>query len=96
MFIKRDLRKIDEILGDESASKAVLKFSNRKAEFDGNVRVLCRESKLEQLSEVHAINLYGNDIHSLQGIGLLAQTPVEELNLGCNKLASLPLEVSYF
>jgi hypothetical protein len=29
----------------------------------------------------------------LQGIGLLAQTPLEEINLGCNKLSNIPLEV---
>ena len=96
MFIKRDLRKIEDILADESSGKSLLKFSNRKAEFNGNVHVLCKESKLHYLAELDTLNLYANDISSLQGIGLLSQTPIRELNLGSNKIASIPLEVLYF
>ncbi len=30
---------------------------------------------------------------NLNGIGILSETPLEELNVGCNRLSSLPLEV---
>lgn len=33
---------------------------------------------------------------AIQGIGNLDQTPIEEINLGCNDLNSLPLEVIAF
>lgn len=92
MFIKRDLRKIDDILTDPSSNKRLLKFANRKAEFDGNIRVLCKESKLQYLTELETLNIYANDISNLQGIGLLSITPVKEINLGCNKLSMIPLE----
>ena len=94
MFIKRDLRKIDEILCDESDSKEVLKLSNRKAEFEGSIRILCRETRIPSLSNLRVLNLYGNDIDSLQGIGTLSQTPIEEINLGNNRLTTIPIEVS--
>jgi Leucine-rich repeat (LRR) protein len=92
MFIKRDLRKIDEILCDPAASKKVLRFANRKAEFAGSIRVLCKESKLPYLTELDTLNIYANDISNLQGIGLLSSTPIRDLNLGCNKIKMIPLE----
>lgn len=86
MFIKRDLRKIDEILANEEGeNRSILKFSNRKAEFDGSIRVLCRESRLHSLSSLNILNLYGNDIADLSGIGMLGSTPIVEINLGSNR-----------
>jgi hypothetical protein len=38
--------------------------------------------------------LYIHDHHQSQGIGFLDQTPIEEINLGCNDLDLLPLEVT--
>lgn len=93
MFIKKDLRKIDEILADDSDKKDILKLAKRSAEFQGSVRVLCRESKLESLANLRTLNLYDNCLTNVDGIGLLSQTPIEEINLGCNKLTTLPLEV---
>lgn len=93
MFIKKDLRKIEEILVDDQDQRTSLKLSKRPAEFKGQVSVLCKESKLEALSNLRFLNLYENSLTSLQGIGILSQTPLEEINLGCNKLASIPLEV---
>jgi Leucine-rich repeat (LRR) protein len=55
--------------------------------------ILCRESKLQALSNLRFLNLYENSLTSLQGVGILAQTPLEEINLGCNKLSNIPLEV---
>lgn len=93
MFIKRDLRKIDEILVDTSDSREIMKLSNRKAEFEGSIRILCRESRIPSLKNLLTLNLYGNDIVDLQGIGALSQTPIREMNLGNNKISSVPLEV---
>lgn len=92
MFIKKDLRKIDEILADENDKKDILKLAKRSAEFQGSVRALCRESKLQSLANLRILNLYDNCLTDVDGIGLLSQTPIEEINLGCNKLSTLPLE----
>ena len=94
MFIKRDLRKVDQILADTSNEKKILKFSNRKEEFQSNIRILCRESYLNSaFTNLVTLNLYANDISSIEGIGILAQTPIQEINLGNNKLSQIPLEV---
>ena len=93
MFIKKDLRKIDEILTDPDDERTSLKLSKRPAEFKGQIGILCRESKVQALCNLRFLNLYENSLTSLQGIGLLSQTPLEEINLGCNKLTSIPLEV---
>jgi Leucine-rich repeat (LRR) protein len=92
MFIKKDLRKIEEILSDESDERETLKLAKRSPEFQGSVRILCRESKLPALANLKVLNLYDSAIESLQGIGMLSQTPLEEINLGGNKLTSIPLE----
>ncbi len=93
MFIKKDLRKIEEILVDDNDKRDILKLSKRTAEFQGSLRILCRESKLNSLSNLKILNLYDNSLTSIDGIGLLSQTPIEEINLGANKLTALPLEV---
>lgn len=92
MFIQRDQRKVDLILADPLSDKHILKFSNRKEEFSGGVKKLCRDSNLSYLKDLKTLNLYANEISDLQGIGLLSQTPLEEVNLGNNKISSLPLE----
>ena len=94
MFVKKDLRKIDEILVDDEDERTSLKLSKRSSEFKGNVGIICRESKIKALSNLRFLNLYENSLTSLQGIGILSQTPLEEINLGCNKLTSIPLEVA--
>jgi hypothetical protein len=93
MFIKKDLRKIEEILVDEKDDRTILKLSKRSAEFQGNLKILCRESKLNSLINLKVLNLYDNSLTTIDGIGLLSQTPIEEINLGANKLLTLPLEV---
>ena len=96
MFIKKDQRKIDEILADDEDERTSLKLSKRPSEFQGSVEVLCRQSKIASLSRLRFLNLYENSLSNLQGIGLLSQTPLEEINLGCNKLSTIPLEVAKF
>ncbi len=93
MFIKKDRRKINEIFREEGSAIESLKLSKRKAEFQGTLRIICHESKAKLLGNLKVINLYDNDLNSVDGIGILSQTPVEDINLGCNKLAKLPLEV---
>lgn len=93
MFIKKDLRKIDEIFNDEKDSRTSMILSKRQAEFRGTLQVLCRESKIPLLQQMKVLNLYDNGLTTVQGIGILSQTPLEDLNLGNNKLTSLPLEV---
>lgn len=92
MFIKKDLRKIKEILVDSEDTREELKLSKRPAEFCGNLNVLCRESEVRAFDNLKVLNLYDNCLVSIAGIGLLGQTPIEEINLGCNQLSSLPLE----
>mmetsp|Transcript_21503 Transcript_21503/g.21625 ORF Transcript_21503/g.21625 Transcript_21503/m.21625 type:complete len:307 (-) Transcript_21503:166-1086(-) len=92
MFIKKDLRKIDEIFRDEKDDRETLKLSKRSAEFQGSLKVLCHQSKIDSLKNLNALNLYDNALTNLQGIGILSKTPIETLNIGNNKLNMLPLE----
>jgi Leucine-rich repeat (LRR) protein len=93
MFIKKDRRRIEEILTDVDDSKESLQLTKRAPEFNGNLRILCREINIPYLSNLKVLNLYDNSLNNLNGIGYLAQTPLEELNLGCNQLSSIPIEV---
>jgi|EP01033_Poteriospumella_lacustris_P014415 Leucine-rich repeat (LRR) protein len=93
MFIKKDRRRIDQILEDAEDSRESLLLSKRVPEFQGSTRMLLREINLPALKNLKVLNLYDNGLNSLPGIGLLSHTPVEEINLGCNKLTTLPLEV---
>jgi len=90
MFIKKDLRKIEEILNDPKDERTSLKLAKRTGEFDGNISCLTR--KLDALSNLTSVNLYDNSLLTLEGIGALSIAPLSELNLGCNKLTSIPLE----
>lgn len=94
MFIKKDRRKINEIFREEGGNIEALKLSKRKAEFQGSLRIICHETKAKLIGNLKILNLYDNDLNNVDGIGLLAQTPVEDINLGCNRLSKLPLEVS--
>lgn len=93
MFIKKDRRRIDQILEDGEDSRESLLLSKRVPEFQGSTRILLREVNLPALKNLKVLNLYDNGLNSLPGIGLLSHTPVEEINLGCNKLTTLPIEV---
>lgn len=113
MFIKKDKRKINEILTQSKSSdptttaaaaaaiesssssvNTVLNLSKRSSEFAGSVKILCSENKIRFFYNLKQLNLYENNLVSIDGIGLLAQTTVEEINLGGNKLSRLPLEVT--
>jgi Leucine-rich repeat (LRR) protein len=93
MFIKKDTRKIPEILTDEADKRDYLKLSKRAAEFQGSTRLLFKESNLQSFMNLKSLNLYDNDLSSIQGVGILSHSPVTEISFGMNKLTSLPLEL---
>lgn len=93
MFIKKDPRKIPDILSDHEDKREYLKLSKRSAEFHGSTRSLFRENSVQSFLGLRVLNLYDNELTSLQGIGLLAHSPVEDINIGGNKLSTIPLEM---
>lgn len=92
MFIKKDTRKVPAILEDPEDSRESMYLARREAEFLGEVSILCDMSNIPQLQNLRVLSLYSNKISSLEGIGVLAATPLEELNLGYNQISSLPDE----
>jgi Leucine-rich repeat (LRR) protein len=96
MFVKKDDRKLADILADESDAREELQLGRRQSEFPrGSLRSLCAEPNLPALSRVRKMSLYDNGLSSLGGIGLLGNgwAPLMELNLGKNCLSSLPEEL---
>lgn len=92
MFIKKDLRKIEEILNDPADSRERMILPKRSSEFSGNVKILCKENNAKKIANLKVLNLYENELTSLKGIGVLANTPIEDINLGYNKLTNIPVE----
>ena len=70
MFVKKDLRKLEEILVDETDKREVLRLSKRAPEFEGAVTKLCCDPT--PLMNLRVLNLYNNQLKSLEGIGILA------------------------
>jgi Leucine-rich repeat (LRR) protein len=94
MFIKKDLRRIEEILKDNKDNDETLKFSKRTAEFNGSIHILCYEKHVELMKNVKIMNLYDNKLVSINGIERFrGLTMLQELNLGSNQLTSIPTEV---
>ena len=48
MFIKKDLRKIDEIFDDDKDPRESLKLSKRSSEFNGGIKPICGETRIEK------------------------------------------------
>ena len=69
MFIKRDIRKLEEILADKEDQREILKLSKRAPEFEGTIAKLCSDSK--PLKNLRVLNLYNNHLKNLDGIGIL-------------------------
>jgi Leucine-rich repeat (LRR) protein len=66
-----------------------LNLSKRKAEFQGNVRILCQPSHAPSLRNLVSLSLYDCNISSLEGIGMLGLN--DEGKLGCPNLSTLNL-----
>jgi len=73
MFVKRDLRKVHEIVredGKGSKKLVSLKLARRGPEFrPGDLRCLCRESFADAFEDLEYLSLYGNELKSVRDIG---------------------------
>ena len=92
MFVKRDLRKIPEILSeslpkDETNEKATsgggvlkeLRLARRPAEFNGRISILCQPQLAPALTHLQSLSLYDCKLSNLDGIGFFG-SPVVETN----------------
>lgn len=94
MFIKKDLRKLSEILADPKDTREEMKLARRVAEFGGSTHVLCDSSNLPALTRLRYLSLYSNKLDRLTKIGNLAAcAELEEINLGRNVISRVPSEV---
>ena len=97
MFIKKDSRKVVEILLDDGPGgsggegRASLSLGRREPEFGGDTAVLLGgEGAATRLAATRSLSLYGNRLHSLSGWEALAGGALRSLDLGHNALTSLP------
>lgn len=97
MFVKRDLRKIPEIINlsnnndDESDVLTELKLARRQGEFLGNLNVLCDPIYAQKFRNLTNLSLYDCGLHDLRGIGMLGDcSRVQKLNLGHNDFTEIP------
>jgi hypothetical protein len=94
MFIKKDTRKIQEILLEDEDKLRVLKLARRRNEFKGgDVNVLFHSKAVSKLTSSEYISLYGNELNTIKGIDCLRNGMLIELNLGNNFLKELPSEL---
>lgn len=104
MFVKKDLRKIKQILtdgqeaidkNDEEKFLKDLRLGRRQNEFQGSVRILCQPKNAPSLLHLESLSLYDCQIQNLDGIGMLDHCPnLSTLNVGRNPLEQLPEEMS--
>ena len=94
MFIKKDTRKIVEILTDEEDDRERLLLARRENEFKGNSAAFIFQQKyINSFKNLASLSLYGNKLSDLSGISIaLKESPVSEINLGRNILTDLPVE----
>eukprot|EP00903_Cladosiphon_okamuranus_P011936 g11210.t1 len=94
MFVKKDTRKIPDILADDSDEKEELHLGRRSSEFVPNgIKVVCSSRHTPRLQKLQKLSLYDNMLATVKGIGALSATPLKHLNLGRNHLKSLPPEL---
>lgn len=93
MFIKKDTRKVQEILQGDESELRVLKLARRRFEFkNGDLNILFNsKTTSNKLKSSEYISLYGNELHKIEGIDCLSNGELKELNLGNNYLKDLPL-----
>lgn len=89
MFIKKDQRKVIEILEVPSDSIS-LKLGRRSAEFGGTSRLLTDPQHAPKLAGVRQCSLYGNDLRKLEHWGVLGDNAaaLEDLNVSGGGLRS--------
>jgi len=93
MFVKKDLRKIPDILTDPNDSREKMLLARRGPEFDGGIRILFKSYDASAFQNLQVLSLYDNMLQNIQGIGFLSYSPIIELNIGRNHLKSLPDEL---
>lgn len=96
MFIKKDLRKIPEIVRDsqtnESSALTELSLNKRKAEFHGTVKPLCEPAFAPSLSTVTSLSLYDCGIVDLTGLGDMFPS-LKTLSCGQNPISEVPSDL---
>lgn len=82
MFIKRDLRKVLQII-DTDTPESSLKLGRREAEFGGSSKLLTDPKHASKLSAVKQCSLYGNNLRKLEHWGVLGDNArdLEDLNV---------------
>ncbi|CAM9669490.1 unnamed protein product [Scytosiphon promiscuus] len=94
MFVKKDTRKIPDILADDGDEREELHLGRRSSEFVSNgIKVVCSSRHTPRLQKLQKLSLYDNMLSGVKGIGALSATPLKHLNLGRNQLKSLPPEL---
>jgi Leucine-rich repeat (LRR) protein len=102
MFIKKDTRKVAEIVaaktedGEPGGTKK-FKLARRQQEFrSGHINQLVRgSSKSGGLKKAEMVSLYNNGLTTIRGIHAFATAEnLLHLNLGCNALKALPAEIT--
>jgi hypothetical protein len=71
MFIKKDKRKINDILREESGKLDTLKLSKRASEFEGGLRVICHENKIKAMKNLKVCSLSMLSLCSLLSLSAL-------------------------
>ena len=91
MFIKKDSRKVVEVLLDDSRPLTSLSLGRREPEFRGDTALLLGgEGAAARLAGTQSLSLYGNALRSLSGWEALSGSALRTLDLGNNQLAALP------
>ena len=92
MFIKKDKRKISEIIADPADSRAALRLARRGPEFDGDTTQLLRAEHAPAFRATTYLSLYNNKLAKISGFSTLAAAgaPLEALVLSANELPALP------
>ena len=71
MFIKKDLRKIPDILNDAEDERKELLVGRRWGEFGGTVTHLVKEKNLPKLDKLVTLSLYQNGLTTVEVCMLL-------------------------
>ncbi|KAK8803236.1 hypothetical protein WA158_000930 [Blastocystis sp. Blastoise] len=95
MFIKKDLRKIPEILDDEYDDCKDLFLARRSPEFQGTIDLLVSNVNKDRFKNTQYLSLNSNMLHTVNGIGIFNESPLKFLTLSNNKLETLSQEIRY-